>query len=171
MNPVCLALAAAATTSLSSVAGAAPQANEPQLLDLDGTVFVMLGLFLLTMFVLTHWLWRPYLRVREQRGERVTGLRDKAARLEADAAARLAKVEAQLAEARRAAGLERARARAEAQSREQTIVAQATAAAQRALAESRAKIDASLAAEKANIEKRATDLGTQIGERVLGRMA
>src|SRR5688572_5592005 len=114
-------------TFLVAVAQAAPQAPEQQLLDLDGTVFVMLGLFLVTAFVLNQWLWKPYLRVREERVTRVDGYRQEAARLEAEAQARLQRVEAQLAEARRVGSAERARARAEAQAREQAILAQAQA--------------------------------------------
>src|ERR671938_190789 len=45
----------------------APQSPEPQLLDIDLTVLVMLALFLLVLAVLSKWLFGPYLRVREQR--------------------------------------------------------------------------------------------------------
>jgi peptidoglycan/LPS O-acetylase OafA/YrhL len=45
----------------------APTSHEPQLIDLDQTVFVQLGIFLLLALVLWRLLWRPYLRVREER--------------------------------------------------------------------------------------------------------
>src|SRR5258708_36012363 len=79
----------------------APQSHAPQLIDLDGTIFVQLGLFLLLMLVLKRFLWNPYLRVRGERVSRVEGYREVAAAMEADAAARMTRTEAQLAEARR----------------------------------------------------------------------
>jgi F0F1-type ATP synthase membrane subunit b/b' len=156
-------------TALAAAAGTAPESPEPQLLDIDGTVFLMLGIFLVVAFVLTQWLWKPYLRVRELRVSRVEGYREEAARLEAEAAARLSRVEAQLAEARRTGSAERAHARAEAQAREHQIVAEAQAAAQQALAEARAQLDAAFAAEVAKLHDRALLLGREISEKVLGR--
>jgi F-type H+-transporting ATPase subunit b len=147
----------------------APQSPEPQLLDVDGTVFVMLGLFFVVMFVLTHWLWRPYLRVKEERVARVDGYRAEASRLESDAAARLARVEAELAEARRLGSAQRASARSEAHLREQKIVADAQAAAQQALAQARTRLEAAFAAERDKLHTRASVLGTEITEKVLGR--
>src|SRR5665213_758228 len=69
----------------------APQSHEPQLIDLDQTVFVQLGIFLLLVLVLGKLLWRPYLRVRGERVTRVEGYRQEAARMEIDAAGRLAR--------------------------------------------------------------------------------
>ena len=115
----------------------APQSHEPQLIDIDHTVFVQLGLFLLLILVLSRLLWKPYLRVRGERVARVEGYREEAARLEADAQQRLDRAEAALAEARRVGAGERAVARAEAQAREQTLLAEANAAAQKALGEAR----------------------------------
>lgn len=153
----------------AATAAGAPQSPDQQLLDIDGTAFVMLGLFLLTMFVLTQWLWKPYLRVREERVSRVDGYKVEAARLEKEAEQRLTRVEAQLAEARRDGAAERARTRTEAQAREQSIVAEAQAAAQRALVDARGKLDAAFAAERARLQDRARVLGNEIGEKVLGR--
>jgi F-type H+-transporting ATPase subunit b len=147
----------------------APRSPEPQLLDVDGTVFVMLGLFFIVMFLLTRWLWRPYLRVKDERGQRVEGYRAEASRLETEAATRLARVEAALVDARRTGSAQRASARSEAHQREQKIVADAQAAAQQALAQARARLDAAFAAERANLQGRAAVLGAEITEKVLGR--
>jgi F-type H+-transporting ATPase subunit b len=158
-----------APVALTLASDPAPQAEDPQLIDLDGTVFVMLALFFVVMAVLTKWLWKPYLRVRDERVTRVDGYRADATRLEADAAARLTRVEAALVEARRAGGAQRNAARAEAQVREQKIVAEAQAAAQKALAQARAQVDSAIAAERAKLQARAAVLGAEITEKVLGR--
>jgi F-type H+-transporting ATPase subunit b len=155
--------------ALADASAKAPLAPDQQLLDIDGTVFLNLGLFLLTMFVLTRLLWRPYLRVRELRGSRIEGYKEEARRLEAEAAARLTKVEAELAEARRAGSAERARVRVDAQKREQQILAAAQAQAQKALGEARARLDAVVAAERATLATRAEALGRDAAEKVLGR--
>jgi F0F1-type ATP synthase membrane subunit b/b' len=147
----------------------APQSAEPQLIDLDVTVFVMLGLFFVAMWVLTRFLWKPYLKVREERVTRVDGYRSEAGRLEAEAATRLKKVEAELAEARRRGSSQRNAARTEAQQHEQRIVAQAQASAQAALAQARTKLDAAYATERAKLQARAAVLGAEITEKVLGR--
>ena len=101
-------------SSLIVLADSAPPAevHSPQLIDVDGTVFVQLGLFLLLAFVLTKLLWKPYLRVRAERVSRVDGYRKEAVQMEADAATRLERAEAQLAEARRLGSGERLTARA-----------------------------------------------------------
>jgi F-type H+-transporting ATPase subunit b len=148
---------------------AAPRSAEAQLLDIDGTVFVMLGLFLVLLLILWQFLWKPYLRVRDERVARVEGARDKAVQLEADAAARLTRIETALTEARRNGNAEIAKLRLEAQAREQQIIAEAQDAARKMMLEARAKLDAALAAEKANLQMHTNLLGRQIAEKALGR--
>jgi F-type H+-transporting ATPase subunit b len=157
------------SVTFMAAAGPAPQADGPQLIDVDGTLLVQLGLFLLLMFVLTRLLWRPYLRVRSERVTRVEGYRQEAQRMEADAAARLARAEAELGEARRIASGERAQVRAEAHAREQTLIAEAQADAQRTLAGARAKLDTTLAAERAKLKVQAREIARQAARKILGR--
>jgi F-type H+-transporting ATPase subunit b len=146
-----------------------PQAGEQQLLDIDSTVFVMLGLFLVLAFILTQWLWKPYLRVREERVRRIEGARAEAEKLEADTATRLTRIEAQMSEARKAANHERAQVRLAAMAREQQLLAEAQAAAHKMLTEARSQLDASLATERARLQASATTLGREIAEKALGR--
>jgi F-type H+-transporting ATPase subunit b len=143
--------------------------HDPQLLDLDWTVLVQLGIFLVVMFLLTRLLWRPYLRVRSERVSRVDGYRRDAERMEAEAAERLARAESELAEVRRVGSGERALARQEARAREQTVLAEAQAEAQRTLAEAGKRLEATLQAERAKVEVTARELGRQAVRRILGR--
>ena len=147
----------------------APQAHEPQLIDVDGTVFVQLGIFLVLALVLYRFLWKPYLRVRGDRVTRVEGYREEAARLQAEADARLARLEADLDEARRLGSGERAVARAEAQAREQTLMAEAQAAAQKTLTEARAQLQATVAGERAKLQQKAAEIGRDAAKKILGR--
>jgi len=150
-------------------AGAAPEAAEQQLLDIDGTLFLQLGLFAALAFLLSRFLFKPYLRVRADRVARVEGYRTEAAKLEAEAATRLAKCEADLGEARRAGSGFRAEARAVAHAREQAILAEATTAAQTSLAEARARVEAALATERAALPAKAAEIGRQASRKILGR--
>src|SRR4051812_11974891 len=113
---------------------AAPEVHEPQLIDVDATIFIQLGIFLAALYLLSRFLWKPYLRVRGERVARVEGYREEAARLEVDAQQRLARADAALAEARRVGAGQRQIARQEAQAREQALLAEANAAAQKKLA-------------------------------------
>lgn len=157
------------SSALFLLATAAPQSHEPQLIDLDGTAFLQFGLFILLMLVLRQFLWRPYLKVLGERTTRVEGYRAEAVRLEAEAAERLAKAEAVLAEARREGAAERLAARNAAQVREQELLAVANAAAQKSLADARARVSASLAAERAKLQQTAAEIGRQAARKILGR--
>jgi F-type H+-transporting ATPase subunit b len=150
-------------------AGSAPRAHAPQLMDVDGTIFIQLGLFVVAALVMTKLLWKPYLRVRGERVTRVDGYRKDALRMESEAATRMARAENELAEARRVGSGERAVARAEAQAREQTLMAAAQAAAQSALAAARVRLDATVAGEKARLEQGARETATLVARRILGR--
>jgi F-type H+-transporting ATPase subunit b len=156
-------------SALALLLEAAPEAHEPQLIDVDQTIFIQLGIFLLLLLVLTKWLWRPYLRVRTERVARVEGYREEAAKLEADAQQRLTRADAALAEARRVGAGERAVARAEAHAREQTLLAEATAAAQRKLADARARLTAAIDAERKKLEADSSDVAVAAARKILGR--
>jgi F-type H+-transporting ATPase subunit b len=150
---------------------AAPVSHEPQLIDLDSTVFVQLGIFLLLAIVLYQFLWKPYLRVRGERVTRVEGYRQDAVKMDADAAERLAKAEIALNAARREGVGERAKSRAEAQAREAVVLAEANAEAQKTLAAARARLDATLAAERGKLEAETRQVAATAAKRILGREA
>lgn len=147
----------------------AARSHAPQLIDIDGTIFVQLGLFLILTYVLTQLLWKPYLRVRHERVSRVDGYRKDAARLETDAAASLERVEAQLVEARREGSGERARARAEAHAAEQQLIGNAQLAAQKTLQAARARLAGTVASERTRLEAQVRALAGQAATRILGR--
>lgn len=157
---------ASLTTLLSATAN---QAAESQLLDVDGTVLVMLGLFLVMLAVLTPVLWKPYLKIRSERNTRVDGFRAEAEKMALTAQAQFDKVEKELAATRREGAGVLAIARAEAHAREQTVLAEAHAKARAALTDAKTKLDAALNAQKANLQQRAEELGREAATKVMGR--
>jgi len=156
-------------SALALLLTAAPEAHEPQLIDVDHTIFVQLGIFLVLFLILSKFLWKPYLRVRTERVARVEGYREEAARLEADAEQRLARADVQLAEARRVGAGERAVARGEAHAREQTLLAEANAAAQKKLAEARTRLNAVVDAERKKLAADASQVAAAAARKILGR--
>jgi F-type H+-transporting ATPase subunit b len=157
------------SATASQEMAAAPESHEPQLIDVDRTIFIQLGIFLLAMYILNRFLWRPYLRVRTERVARVEGYREEAARLETDAQQRLTRADAALAEARRVGAGQRAVARGEAQAREQTLLAEANAAAQRKVADARARLAAAVAGERQKLEAQSSAVATEAAKKILGR--
>jgi F-type H+-transporting ATPase subunit b len=156
-------------SALALLLQAAPQSHEPQLIDIDATLFIQLGIFLLALVVLSRFLWKPYMRVRTERVARVEGYREEAARLDNDAQQRLARADAALAEARRVGAGERAVARSEAHAREQTLLAEATAAAQRTLADARARLNATVEAERKKLSADSSQVAVEAARKILGR--
>src|SRR5262245_46449739 len=163
------AMAAGEQSSPAIHATAAPEAHEPQLIDVDHTVFIQPGIFLVLFLVLSKFLWKPYLRVRTERVERVEGYREEAAKLEVDAQARLARADAALAEARRVGSGQRAVARAEAHAREQTLLAEATASAQRTLKDARQRLATTVEAERTKLRGEVAATAREAARKILGR--
>src|SRR5688500_20273796 len=102
-------------------------ASGAPLIDIDWTVLVQFGLFLLLLLVSNSLLFQPYLRLRERRKEGIDGARAEAERMTAQADAELAGYEKQLAAARSRANEEGRKLRAEAAGHEQAVTDQACA--------------------------------------------
>src|SRR5678809_1405473 len=130
-------------SALALLLTAAPEAHEPQLIDVDHTIFVQLGIFLVLFLILWKFLWQPYLRVRTERVARVEGYREEAAKLETDTQHRLSRAGAALAEA---------------QAREQTLLAEANAAAQRKVAEARGRLNAVIETERKKLDAESSEV-------------
>src|ERR1044071_9270320 len=84
------------------------------LIDIDGTVIVQFVLFLVLSGTATPSLSQPYLRLRERRTAGIEGARAEADRMTAQAEAKLADYDKQLAVAREGANDEARKIRAEA---------------------------------------------------------
>jgi len=152
-----------------SLGSTAPRAEEQQLLDLDGTIFLTVGLFLVFYLCLSQLLWKPYLKVKAERIRRVDGFRADASKMDSDTKARFRKVEAELAEARRLTAGELISARAEARTRETTLMSEAHSRSRAALEEARKALATAMAAEKSRLQGHAEKLGAQLATKVLGR--
>jgi F-type H+-transporting ATPase subunit b len=149
--------------ALVTIASGAP------LIDIDLTVFVQFGLFLLLLLVSNKLLFQPYLRLRERRKDGIDGARAEAERMTASADAKLADYEKQLAAARSRANEEGRKVRSEAAANEKDVTDRARAQAQKAIDEATAKMRQETEAARLQLLPQASTLARQIATKLLGR--
>ena len=149
--------------ALSTLAAAHP------LIDIDSTVFVQFGLFLLLLLVANKLLFQPYLQLRERRKAGIDGARQEAERMTAQADSKLADYEKQLATARNRANEEGRKVRAEAAANEKTTTDAARASAQKSIDEATAKMRQETEAARLQLLPQANQLAKQIASKMLGR--
>lgn len=139
------------------------------LIDFDYTVFVQLGLFLLMAFVATQLLFKPYLKMREERTAGIDGARREAKELEAEAEVRMADYEKRLAEARDRALDEQRKVRAEAAAHQREVTDKARQQAAQALEEAHGKVREQTSKARDELMPRADTLARDMVARLLGR--
>lgn len=143
--------------------------DEHLLLDIDWTIAIQFGLFVLMFLIGNALIFQPYLRLRERRRAGIEGAREEATSMGAEADARLVDYEKQLAAARSRAGDEQRKVRAEAAAYERETTEKARATAAKALDEAQAKVKAETEAARAQIMPQADALARQMASRLLGR--
>ncbi|HUS28054.1 MAG TPA: ATP synthase F0 subunit B [Kofleriaceae bacterium] len=139
------------------------------LIDIDLTVLVQFGLFLVLFFVSNKLLFQPYLQLRERRKAGIDGARAEADRMTASADAKLADYEKQLAAARSRANEEGRKVRAEASAHEKDVTEKARGEAQKAIDEATAKMRQQTEAARLQLLPQANTLARQIASKLLGR--
>jgi F-type H+-transporting ATPase subunit b len=139
------------------------------LIDIDGTAFVQFALFLVLMFVANKLMFQPYLALRERRKAGIDGARAEAERMTAQADAKLADYEKQLAIARERANEEGRKVRGEAATHEKEVTDKARASAQTAIDEASTKMRSETEAARALLMPQADAIAKQIASKLLGR--
>ncbi len=139
------------------------------LIDIDLTVFVQFGLFLLLFVAANKLLFQPYLALRERRKAGIDGAREEAERMSAQADAKLADYEKQLAVARDQSNEVGRKIRAEAAAHEREVTDKARASAQKAIDEAQARMRAETDAARAQLLPQADALAKQMVQKLLGR--
>ena len=150
-------------TPIVSLAGGHP------LIDVDLTVVVQFVLFLVLFVIANRYLFQPYLELRARRKAGIDGARAEAERMTAQADAKLADYEKQLAGARDRANESGRKIRLEAAAHEREVTDQARAAAQKAIDEAHATMQRETAAARAQLMPQAEALARAITSKLLGR--
>jgi F-type H+-transporting ATPase subunit b len=139
------------------------------LIDIDLTAVVQFGLFLVLMFVANKLMFQPYLVLRERRKAGIDGARAEADRMTAQADAKLADYEKQLAVARDRANEEGRKIRGQAAAHEREVTDQARASAQAAIDQAQSKMREETEAARAQLLPQADAIAKQIARKLLGR--
>jgi len=153
------------------LAEAAPAAEEkaPPLIDLDGTVLVQFGIFVVMYLVLRHFLFVPYLRMRAEREAHIEGVEKKAQELLRKRESLDSEYQQRMQKARAGAEEERLRLQAEGRSREAEVLSQARTRAQARIAETQKKIAAEVTTAQAELARQAEPLARALARKLLGR--
>ncbi|HKA89648.1 MAG TPA: ATP synthase F0 subunit B [Haliangiales bacterium] len=139
------------------------------IIDLDSTVFLQLGVFVLMALILSQVLFKPYLAVRNARTAGIDGARDEAHRMDEEAQAKMAEYDHAFNAARTKANLERAKLQAEAVAREREIVEAARKATVEALDAAHASIARDAEGARAELQPRTREIAREIATKILGR--
>jgi F-type H+-transporting ATPase subunit b len=143
----------------------------PPLIDVDGTLFVQFGFFIIMLIVLSRTLFRPYLKLRDARHKGIEGAREEAAAMQERAQKTNADYDAQLTRARQRGAEERARLRGEGAIYERQVLGAARDESQKTLDAARGKIAGDAGAARDKLATESTALAKQIVKKILGREA
>jgi F-type H+-transporting ATPase subunit b len=135
----------------------------------DLTLVVQIVLFLIFMWVMNRLLFRPTLRVLEERDRQIQGARGKAADLETRVEAAIARYNESIREARVAGENERARFVREAMAEEERIANEGRAKAAEAMTRIQESIAQEAVTARAELKSRGREFAALITEQVLGR--
>lgn len=139
------------------------------LIDIDLTVVVQFGLFVILFVAANALLFQPYLKLRERRRAGIEGAREEATTMSATADAKLADFEKALGAARSRANEEGRKVRAEAAAYDREVTDKAKTTATAALVEAQAKVRTQTEAARADLMPQAEALARSMAGKLLGR--
>jgi len=145
------------------------QEHAQPIIDLDNTVLVQFGLFLLMMIILHYLLFKPYLRARLEREDRIDGERKRARDMEEAAKSKISDFEGKLEKAKQAGVGLRETARKDAATREKQILDSARTESARQVETQRAAIAANGESVRSKLRAGAQDWARRLASRILGR--
>lgn len=137
--------------------------------DIDGTIFIQAGIFLLLMAILHPLLFKPWLAARDRRELAINGTTEAAADLRARAEELARSYDAGLAEARAKAAAMRSDAVKGGEAERQRQLASARATAGTELEELRLRLAREAEAARETLGARVDELARDIASKLLGR--
>jgi F-type H+-transporting ATPase subunit b len=138
-------------------------------IDFDRTVLVQMVLFFLLVLVLTPLLFRPLLRVFEERENRTEGRRDEAHETQAMIAELLVRYDTELERVQRVAVAEREKRRVETLQLEAKILEEARVATATIVDNGRKRVESEVLRMRPMLEQQTAQISQAITQRVLGR--
>jgi F-type H+-transporting ATPase subunit b len=139
------------------------------LVDIDGTIFVQFGIFIVLLFILTKFVFRPYLAMLKDRDENIDGARSQAAEMNEKADNDLNSYEDKIMAARKEAASVRSVFREEGEKEASDLLGKARAESDAKVETSRQKIRQSADAARLALRTRADRIAKEITTKLLGR--
>ena len=138
--------------------------SEGSIIDLDGTIWIQLGLFAVAFFV-----FRPMIALFEAREKAIEGSKLEALRLQDEASAESEEFDAEMRRLRLQAGEERDRLRAEGKRLERTVLDRVREETDKLLADADAKLKTEASKLRTDIDQSIPALAKQIASKMLSR--
>jgi F-type H+-transporting ATPase subunit b len=143
--------------------------SEGSIIDLDGTIWIQLGLFAVAYFVFRPLIFRPMVALFEAREKAIEGSKLEALRLQDEASAETEEFDIEMRRLRLQAGEERDRLRAEGKRLERTVLDRVREETDRQLSEADAKLKIEATKLRAEIDQSVPLLAKQIASKMLNR--
>ncbi|MDT8317562.1 MAG: hypothetical protein RQ824_06165 [bacterium] len=138
-------------------------------IELDITFFIQTGLFLLLVYILNVLIYKPVLRVMEERGKKISGMEADALSADKEVEDRLASYRLELDKAKQSGNADRAILKKEGLDKEAELLDAAHAEAQKTLSAAKDKISKETDAALAILKGLTEDMGKDIAAKVVGR--
>jgi F-type H+-transporting ATPase subunit b len=143
--------------------------SEGSIIDLDGTIWIQLGLFAVAFFVFRPLIFRPMVALFEARENAIEGSKLEALRLQDEASAESEEFEVEMRRIRLQAGEERDRLRNEGKRLERAVLDRVREETDKQLAEADAKLAKEASRLRAEIDQSVPVLARQIASKMLNR--
>ena len=143
--------------------------SEGSIIDLDGTIWIQLGLFAVAFFVFRPLIFRPMVALFEAREKAIEGSKLEALRLQDEASAESEEFDAEMRRLRLQAGEERDRLRAEGKRLERTVLDRVRKETDKLLADADAKLKTEASKLRTEIDQSVPALAKQIASKMLSR--
>jgi F-type H+-transporting ATPase subunit b len=139
------------------------------IIDLDGTVFVQLGMFFIAFLVLHTLVFKPMVAVLEAREKAIDGAKDEAKHLEQEVKDKQAMFESELRKVRGSAGEERERLRAEGLALESKLLDSVRGETATLVREAGERLQVEAKRVRGELSHSQADLAREIASKVIGR--
>ncbi len=143
--------------------------SEGSIIDLDGTIWVQLGLFGIAFLLYRPLIFRPMVALFEARENAIEGAKLEALRLQDEAAAETEEFQDEMRRLRLQAGEERDRLRAEGRRLERTVLDRVREETEKQLAEADARLAKEAAKLRSELDVSVPMIARQIATKLLDR--
>jgi F-type H+-transporting ATPase subunit b len=138
-------------------------------ISLDGTLFIQMINFLILLWILNRFLYKPVLNILEQRRGRIRDSQQRVAELGRQAAQQWETYQRKLQEAKIEANTEKEKIKGEGLDTERKMLEEIRAEASQELEASRRKLEEESTKALDYLRSQADDIAVQIAEKILGR--